>query len=174
MKDMWEKNYPPIIDRALLNRPPAISWGGDIANIPSAVGGIVDRTVHAQLGSRLRLLGQNLPPRGTGLITGTARPRMGLAKPLSNVERAARHKSIFGQRSVLGRFLGTGSRPARNIASPYMRGRLGGRTIVGNFPSAASINNATGTVLGERSPIQIADTHYPDRGDRLQMSVVHT
>jgi len=37
-----------------------------------------------------------LPPRGTGLITGTARRERGRGKPLSEEERKERHKEIYG------------------------------------------------------------------------------
>jgi len=39
-----------------------------------------------------------LPPRGTGLILGTARRGLarGLGRPLTEEERARRHKAIFG------------------------------------------------------------------------------
>ena len=39
---------------------------------------------------------QNPPPRGTGLMRGTARKR-GRGSPLSNIERAKRHKKLYGQ-----------------------------------------------------------------------------
>ena len=52
----------------------------------------------ARLKSRSRILGQGLPSLGTGLIKGTARARSG-GRPLANIERAARHKSIFGQQN---------------------------------------------------------------------------
>lgn len=51
----------------------------------------------ARLKGRQRILGQ-LPSLGTGLIKGTARARSG-GRPLANIERAARHKSIFGQQN---------------------------------------------------------------------------
>jgi hypothetical protein len=40
-----------------------------------------------------------LPDRGTGLILGTARQGMqrGAGRRLTDMERAARHKAIFGQ-----------------------------------------------------------------------------
>jgi len=41
-----------------------------------------------------------LPPRGTGLRRGTARPRRGLGRPLTDVERRIRHGAIYGQTSL--------------------------------------------------------------------------
>ena len=49
-----------------------------------------------------RPFSQEVPARGTGLVLGTARRALerGMGRPLTDVERAARHKRIFGQESI--------------------------------------------------------------------------
>jgi len=132
-----------------LNAPPSRGWGDKpIFNVPSAIGGIVDRTVRAQ--------------RGEG------------ARPLAKLRQAMRKRPLMGQ---LGSYLGTGTRPKRNIGDPYSRVSVNARAILGNFPSVLGVKGPQRTVHGlrkEKSPIQIADTSYPERGDSIRMSVVHT
>jgi len=52
----------------------------------------------------VKLLSDELPPRGTGLITGTARNFLerGRGTPLTEEQRRARHKAIYGQSRITG------------------------------------------------------------------------
>lgn len=47
-----------------------------------------------------------LPPRGTGLITGTARLERGKGLPRGPLQRMARHESLYGQgaQSIIGEY----------------------------------------------------------------------
>jgi hypothetical protein len=77
-------NYPTVLGPK--NVPRRMQWGVGriIDNLPSVIAAGMDRS----------FLPQILPPRGTGLITGTAGPRMGglMRGPL---ERLARHYSLL-------------------------------------------------------------------------------
>jgi len=48
---------------------------------------------------RIKLGAEELPPRGTGLITGTARKgtERGRGRPLSDEERRERHRRTYGE-----------------------------------------------------------------------------
>lgn len=82
-----ETNYPGKLGRK--NYPSTKSWPEQavrrVASMPSAIGG----TGHKGL------LPQGLPPRGTGLIRGTARKGRGYGRPLTDEERRARHASVM-------------------------------------------------------------------------------
>lgn len=95
---------------------------------------------------------QVLPPRGTGLITGTARAARGMGTPLTTLQRAARHRAMFGQRlrklPILKRFRGQIRYPQFGIgplgdtstpAKPYVRTRWSATRRISEIPSVLGI-----------------------------------
>jgi len=98
-------NYPRALGRRNVPRSVAETLGR--RNVPRTeirvkpIGPLAMALVGGETPVHLaqRFLGQILPPRGTGLITGTARVGLerGLGRRLTEIERARRHKLIYGQ-----------------------------------------------------------------------------
>lgn len=82
-------NYPTVLGKK--NIPYEKRWGSGrlIANLPSVIAAGLDRS----------FLPQILPPRGTGLIRGTAREGLarGRGMRLTQPERLKRHREIYGE-----------------------------------------------------------------------------
>jgi len=157
-----ETNYPRALGRRNVPRSVAETLGR--RNIPwteirerpiprlgmALVGG--ETPVHLAQS----LLSQILPPRGTGLITGTARVGLerGLGRRLTEIERARRHGRIFGQilerptpilDAVRERVTQLRGQVEKNVPPPYPRpmGWPVGR-LIGSLPSAVADIRPTG------------------------------
>jgi len=190
---MSERIYPPARDKII--RPPTMNWPGQggllLGNLPSATGGAIDRGILPQLlrqgigqmGSvhevehfaqkfpRLAKLRGQLPPRGTGLITGTARARPGTGTPLSNVERASRHAGIYGQ-GVLDRI-----KAVRERATSRFRGQTIQPTPWGprEWPKDSPLTNlpSVGSIMSgpERTMYAMLGRGEDSSGDGRDISI---
>lgn len=78
-------NYPTVLGRRNVPRKSMWPAGANLANIPSVIANGLDRS----------FLPQILPPRGTGLLRGTAGARRG-GFPRGPLERLTRHKRMTG------------------------------------------------------------------------------
>ena len=124
-------NYPRVLGK--LNLPPEERWGGgrNISNLPSIIPRVLDRS----------FLPQILPPRGTGLITGTARTGLerGRGIPLGPLQRLKRHKGMVGQIVPRRRLVGTlgilNPQTLRNIPKPWGTRTWPASANVGGLPS---------------------------------------
>lgn len=119
------KNIPPTTIRGQVTRRPFYPFGiGEQAM--ALVRGETPIHLAQKLRSQLKL-----PPRGTGLITGTARTGLarGMGKPLTEIQRRIRHGALAGQiKPVL-------TRPAPLLSLLKITFPLLGQTIK-NIPSA--------------------------------------
>jgi len=115
-----------------------------------------------------RFLSQVLPPRGTGLITGTARVGLerGLGRRLTEIERARRHARIFGQilerptpilDAVKERVEQLRGQVEKNIPPPYVR-PMGWPAVrlIERLPSAVADIRPT----GPQRTVHPKKTHY--------------
>lgn len=125
-------------------------------------GGLLEQ-LRNRLRSRRRLLGQGLPPRGTGLLRGTARTGLlrGGGRRLSEAERLARHKRIYGKNLSVhseNAIRVHNAQGVNNIPTPWIRPTTwpNATRLIGRLPSVIGIlHGPERTVLGKRSGISV-------------------
>jgi len=123
-------NFPTVLGR--LNIPRKQMWpaGANIAKIPSVIANGLDRS----------FLPQILPPRGTGLLRGTAGPRRG-GMPRGLLQRFMRHKQVVGQElSIDGEYAtqvhnAVSAQTEYNIPRPWGPRRWSPGALIQNLPS---------------------------------------
>jgi len=141
-----------------INYPRALGW----RNIPwisvreAPIGNLAMALIRGEAPVHLaqKFLGQVLPPRGTGLITGTARRGLerGMGRRLTEIERARRHAMIFGQlekrpilEAVKERVRQLRGQTEKNIPPPYVRpAEWPLLRLIGGLPSAVADIRPTG------------------------------
>lgn len=139
-------NYPVVLGRK--NIPYTILRGQPLlSRLPIPIGKQAMALVRGETPIHLAQKLRAQIPRGTGLITGTARRGLerGMGKPLTAIQRAARHKRLYGQ---IRTFL---TRPAPIMNLLKITFPLAGQALGVNIPAAYERPGTwpTGARIGE-------------------------